>query len=77
MLIKRSFEVHLCGEASAIDIVKKLLDETGEHVEVRNYDRMSKLDIRNHALGSLDKLQASYTYALKERNILFLEQCEF
>ncbi|VDD93993.1 unnamed protein product, partial [Enterobius vermicularis] len=50
-------EVHLCGEASAIDIVKKLLDETGEHVEVRNYDRMSKLDIRNHALGSLDKLQ--------------------
>ncbi|KIH44943.1 hypothetical protein ANCDUO_25022 [Ancylostoma duodenale] len=27
-------EVHLCGEPAAIDIVKKLLDPIGEHVEV-------------------------------------------
>uniref|UniRef100_A0A0N5AMU9 ATP-dependent RNA helicase SUV3 homolog, mitochondrial n=1 Tax=Syphacia muris TaxID=451379 RepID=A0A0N5AMU9_9BILA len=50
-------EVHLCGEASAIDIVRSLLDETGEHVEVHKYERKTPLKISNHALGSLDKLQ--------------------
>lgn len=50
-------ELHLCGEAAAVNVVRELLDETGEHVEVHEYERMSKLTVKSHALGSLDKLE--------------------
>ncbi|WKX96045.1 hypothetical protein Q1695_012480 [Nippostrongylus brasiliensis] len=50
-------EVHLCGEPAAIDIVKKLLEPVGEHVEVRYYDRKTSLTIANQGLGSLDNVQ--------------------
>ncbi|ETN70872.1 helicase protein, partial [Necator americanus] len=50
-------EVHLCGESAAIEIVKKLLDPIGEHVEVRYYERKTPLTIANQGLGSLDHLE--------------------
>ncbi|KAK6732087.1 hypothetical protein RB195_016453 [Necator americanus] len=51
-------EVHLCGESAAIEIVKKLLDPIGEHVEVRYYERKTPLTIANQGLGSLDHVQS-------------------
>ncbi|KAK6047235.1 helicase protein [Cooperia oncophora] len=50
-------EVHLCGESAAINIVKKLLEPIGEHVEVRYYERKTSLTIANQGLGSLDNVQ--------------------
>ncbi|KAJ1360360.1 hypothetical protein KIN20_019313 [Parelaphostrongylus tenuis] len=50
-------EVHLCGELAAVDIVKKLVEPIGEHVEVRYYERKSSLTIANQGLGSLDNVQ--------------------
>uniref|UniRef100_A0A0K0DD30 ATP-dependent RNA helicase SUV3 homolog, mitochondrial n=1 Tax=Angiostrongylus cantonensis TaxID=6313 RepID=A0A0K0DD30_ANGCA len=50
-------EVHLCGELAAVDIVKKLVEPIGEHVEVRYYERKSALTIANQGLGSLDNVQ--------------------
>uniref|UniRef100_A0A1I7X6D3 Suv3_C_1 domain-containing protein n=1 Tax=Heterorhabditis bacteriophora TaxID=37862 RepID=A0A1I7X6D3_HETBA len=47
-------EVHLCGEIAAIDIVKKILDPIGEHVEIRYYERKGSLTIADQGLGSLD-----------------------
>ncbi|KAK1333738.1 LOW QUALITY PROTEIN: hypothetical protein QTO34_006125 [Cnephaeus nilssonii] len=50
-------EVHLCGEAAAIDLVTELLYTTGEEVEVRNYTRLTPISVLDHALESLDNLR--------------------
>ena len=36
-------EIHLCGNPSALDIVKRILSTTGETLEVREYERLSPL----------------------------------
>ncbi|XP_015988573.2 ATP-dependent RNA helicase SUPV3L1, mitochondrial isoform X1 [Rousettus aegyptiacus] len=50
-------EVHLCGEAAAIDLVTELMYTTGEEVEVRNYKRLTPISVLDHALESLDNLR--------------------
>ncbi|KAF7272847.1 hypothetical protein GWI33_014411 [Rhynchophorus ferrugineus] len=49
-------EIHLCGEAGALNLVQQLCLTTGEDLEVRNYKRLTDLQIEDSALGSLDKV---------------------
>lgn len=51
-------EIHLCGEAAAIELVKAICMTTGENVEIRRYKRLTNLEIENHALGSLSNVRA-------------------
>lgn len=50
-------EIHLCGEAGTIDLIKELSLTTGEDVEVRQYKRLTELNIEDNALGSLTNVQ--------------------
>lgn len=50
-------EVHLCGEAAAIDLVKELVGSVGEELEVRRYNRLTELVIEDSPLGSLENIQ--------------------
>uniref|UniRef100_A0A8C3F0P7 ATP-dependent RNA helicase SUPV3L1, mitochondrial n=1 Tax=Chrysemys picta bellii TaxID=8478 RepID=A0A8C3F0P7_CHRPI len=50
-------EVHICGEAAAIDLVTELMYSTGEEVEVRNYKRLTPITVLDYALESLDNLR--------------------
>ena len=50
-------EVHVCGEAAAIDLVREICISTGEEVEVRNYNRLTKLVVEEKAVGSVDNIQ--------------------
>uniref|UniRef100_A0A8C8AFJ0 ATP-dependent RNA helicase SUPV3L1, mitochondrial n=1 Tax=Otus sunia TaxID=257818 RepID=A0A8C8AFJ0_9STRI len=50
-------EIHICGEAAAIDLVTELMYTTGEEVEVRNYKRLTPLTVLDYALESLDNLR--------------------
>ncbi|XP_038599699.1 ATP-dependent RNA helicase SUPV3L1, mitochondrial [Tachyglossus aculeatus] len=50
-------EIHVCGEAAAINLVTELMYTTGEEVEVRNYKRLTPFTVLDHALESLDNLQ--------------------
>ncbi|XP_030768265.1 ATP-dependent RNA helicase SUV3 homolog, mitochondrial isoform X2 [Sitophilus oryzae] len=50
-------EVHLCGEAGALDLIQQLCLTAGEDIEVRNYKRLTDLKIESSALGSLEKVQ--------------------
>ncbi|XP_019763255.2 ATP-dependent RNA helicase SUV3 homolog, mitochondrial-like isoform X2 [Dendroctonus ponderosae] len=50
-------EVHLCGEAGAVNLVSQLCLTTGEDIEVRNYKRLTDLKIENQALGSLESVK--------------------
>uniref|UniRef100_A0A4W3KFL3 ATP-dependent RNA helicase SUPV3L1, mitochondrial n=2 Tax=Callorhinchus milii TaxID=7868 RepID=A0A4W3KFL3_CALMI len=50
-------EIHICGEASAINLVMELMYDTGEEVEVRNYERLTPISVQDSALGTLDSLR--------------------
>uniref|UniRef100_A0A8B9Q9Q8 ATP-dependent RNA helicase SUPV3L1, mitochondrial n=1 Tax=Apteryx owenii TaxID=8824 RepID=A0A8B9Q9Q8_APTOW len=50
-------EIHVCGEAAAIELVTELMYTTGEEVEVRNYERLTPLTVLDYALESLDNLR--------------------
>uniref|UniRef100_A0AC35UBG9 RNA helicase n=1 Tax=Rhabditophanes sp. KR3021 TaxID=114890 RepID=A0AC35UBG9_9BILA len=50
-------EIHVCGEVAAIDIVKKLLDPIGEHVEIRTYERKTSLSICDYGVGNYQNIQ--------------------
>jgi ATP-dependent RNA helicase SUPV3L1/SUV3 len=36
-------EVHVCGEAAAVDLVREIMISTGEELEVRHYKRLTNL----------------------------------
>ncbi|XP_015261078.1 PREDICTED: ATP-dependent RNA helicase SUPV3L1, mitochondrial [Gekko japonicus] len=50
-------EIHVCGEAAAINLVTELMYTTGEEVEVRNYKRLTPIKVLDQALESLDNLR--------------------
>ncbi|XP_048060713.1 LOW QUALITY PROTEIN: ATP-dependent RNA helicase SUPV3L1, mitochondrial [Megalobrama amblycephala] len=50
-------EIHVCGEAAAVEFVTELMFTTGEEVEVHNYKRLTPFSISNHAVESLDNLK--------------------
>lgn len=43
-------EIHLCGDTSALELVGRLCRSMGEPLEVRRYDRITKLETAERAL---------------------------
>uniref|UniRef100_A0A915HX02 ATP-dependent RNA helicase SUV3 homolog, mitochondrial n=1 Tax=Romanomermis culicivorax TaxID=13658 RepID=A0A915HX02_ROMCU len=50
-------EVHLCGEAAAIELIRDILFPVNEEVEVLRYKRKSPLEVSNEALLSLNNVK--------------------
>ncbi|KPI91178.1 PREDICTED: ATP-dependent RNA helicase SUV3 homolog, mitochondrial [Papilio xuthus] len=50
-------EIHLCGEAGAINLIEEICYTTGEEIEVRTYKRLTELKVEDSALGSLDNVR--------------------
>ncbi|XP_017482881.1 PREDICTED: ATP-dependent RNA helicase SUV3 homolog, mitochondrial [Rhagoletis zephyria] len=50
-------EVHVCGEAGALELLQKICETTNETVEVHSYERLTELTIEDSALVSLDNIQ--------------------
>lgn len=51
-------EVHVCGEAAAIDVVKELLISTSEEFELRHYKRLTELIVEDSGLETLSNIRA-------------------
>ncbi len=43
-------ELHLCGEATAVPLVREILEQLGDTVEVREYQRLSPLEVSKESL---------------------------
>ncbi|MBT3584016.1 MAG: hypothetical protein HN509_03840 [Halobacteriovoraceae bacterium] len=73
--------VHVCGDPSAYDLVKTICDLCGDELEVKNYERMTELNIEEKplVLGDLDRSDALIVFsrrnALKYK--LDLERLDF
>jgi len=50
-------EIHLCGEESAVPVVRQLLQETGDSLTVKRYERLTPLSVEEQSLhGDLSKV---------------------
>lgn len=63
-------EVHLCGDPSVLDLVKQIVDLCGDELEVREYERMTKLLVEENTLtlGELERSDALIVFS--RRNAL-------
>lgn len=50
-------EIHLCGEASAVPIVKKICEITGDEIEIKHFERLGKLTVEKNTVKSLKSLK--------------------
>ncbi|KAI9327186.1 P-loop containing nucleoside triphosphate hydrolase protein [Zopfochytrium polystomum] len=69
-------EIHLCGEPTAVDLVKRICETTGDSVEVRTYKRLSGLEVRENGFhGQFSKLKmGDCLVAFTRRNIFMLRK---
>ncbi|KAL9714636.1 RNA helicase [Leucoagaricus gongylophorus] len=50
-------EIHLCGEESAVPVVRQLLQETGDELTIKRYERLTPLLVEEQSLdGSLSNV---------------------
>lgn len=74
-------EVHICGDPSALDLVKQIVELCGDELEVRNYERMTELKVEKKPLiiGDLEKNDALIVFSRKNalRYKRDLERLEF
>ena len=45
-------EIHLCGDATSLDIINDLVFLTGDFLEVKNYRRLTELNIMEKSIYS-------------------------
>lgn len=50
-------EIHVCGEAAALQLIERMCMTTGEVVEVNQYKRLNELTVEDKAMTTLDNVQ--------------------
>ncbi len=53
-----AYEVHVCGDGSVLDLVKQIVDLCGDELEIKNYERMTQLEVEDRPI-TLTQLQKS------------------
>lgn len=64
-------EIHLCGEASAIDLVRELMKVTGDTMEVRKYKRLTKLTYLDKPVESFDNVRDGDCFVCFSKNDIY------
>lgn len=63
-------EVHLCGDHSVFELVEKILKLTGDTLEVRNYERKTKLAVERRPIKLVDLKENDALIVFSRRNAL-------
>jgi ATP-dependent RNA helicase SUPV3L1/SUV3 len=63
-------EIHLCGDPSVLDLIKKIVELCGDELEIKEYNRMTELKVEKKPviLGDLQKSDALIVFS--RRNAL-------
>ena len=68
-------EIHCCGEPGAIDLVKRVLEGTGDTVEVVEYKRLSGLVMDEKPVGGFKDLRAGdCVVAFSRKNVFKIKK---
>ncbi|SMN22813.1 similar to Saccharomyces cerevisiae YPL029W SUV3 ATP-dependent RNA helicase, component of the mitochondrial degradosome along with the RNase Dss1p [Maudiozyma saulgeensis] len=52
LLGAKAKELHICGEKSALPLIKKLIKITGDKLTVNEYERLGKLEVEDKPIGN-------------------------
>lgn len=67
-------EVHLCGEESAVSLIREMLKSTGDELVIKHYLRLGKLTLCQKPVGRLENLQkGDCVITFSKRKILELK----
>ena len=65
-------EIHLCGEETAVPIIRDILKDTGDELVVNRYERLTPLEIQESSLGGdLSKIQKGDCLVVFSRDGIF------
>eukprot|EP01138_Halocafeteria_seosinensis_P001201 gb/GECG01001230.1/.p1 GENE.gb/GECG01001230.1/~~gb/GECG01001230.1/.p1 ORF type:complete len:751 (+),score=81.98 gb/GECG01001230.1/:1-2253(+) len=64
-------EVHCCGDSSAVPLIKRIAQSTGEEVEVFDYQRLSPLQVSKSPIRSYGDVQPGDCVVVFGRKTLF------
>ena len=64
-------EVHVCGDISALPLLRSIVDSMGEDLEVRQYERLSPLQLQPKLLQSWRQVEAGDCVVAFSRKKLF------
>lgn len=68
----RAKEIHLCGEPSVVELIKRIGHTLGDEVEVKTYQRLSPLTVAKHSIyGKLEKIKRGDCVVAFSRNAIF------
>ncbi|MEX1100257.1 MAG: helicase-related protein, partial [Bacteriovoracaceae bacterium] len=65
-----SDEVHVCGDHSVLELVEKILELTGDELEIRKYERMTKLEVMKSQLKLTELEKHDALIVFSRRNAL-------
>ncbi|MDO9341136.1 MAG: helicase-related protein [Bacteroidales bacterium] len=65
-----AYEVHICGDGSVLDLVKQIVELCGDELEVRNYERMTKLEVEDHSITLTQLKKSDALIVFSRRNAL-------
>lgn len=63
-------EIHLCGDASALDLVKVIVELCGDELEIREYNRMTELAVQKNKVVLADLMKSDALIVFSRRNAL-------
>ncbi|KAF7323420.1 ATP-dependent RNA helicase [Mycena chlorophos] len=65
-------EIHLCGEDTAVPLIQKLVEETGDELIIRRYERLTPLIVEEESLdGDTSRLQQGDAIVTFSRTSIF------
>lgn len=62
-------EIHVCGEESALKVIKSLLEKTDDTFEVKKYERLTPLKLLNRSIDLHDLRRGDCVIAFSQKNI--------
>lgn len=63
-------EIHICGDHSVLELVKKILALCGDTLEIREYTRMTELNVLNHQIPLSQMQKNDALIVFSRRNAL-------
>ena len=63
-------EIHICGDHSVLELVKKVLELCGDTLEIREYQRMTELNVLDHQIPLSQMQKSDALIVFSRRNAL-------
>lgn len=65
-----AYEVHVCGDGSVLDLVKQITELCGDELIVKNYERMTKLEVEDSPITIAQLQKSDALIVFSRRNAL-------